>query len=68
VFKNTVRDVGKRRYGCVVDSTHSAIASDDERMERSWLQLDVASRCLDFNADGKEIVAWAFSPEHLLDI
>jgi hypothetical protein len=37
------------------------------RVEFTWVQLD-ESCCFRFNADGKDMVVGAFSPQHLLEI
>jgi hypothetical protein len=45
----------------------AAVAREDGRGVYCWRQLDGSCR-FGFNADGKDIVALARSPEHLLDI
>ena len=49
---------------------HAVVAyCKDGRAANIWMQMHGAYQlCVDFNADGKEIDAWAFSPEHLLEI
>jgi hypothetical protein len=44
---------------------HAAIARESEGVIHSWLRL---SYRFSFSADCKEMVAWACSPEHLLEI
>jgi hypothetical protein len=46
---------------------HAAVARDDERVVRSWRQVDESCRFY-VHVDGKNIVALARSPEHLLEI
>jgi hypothetical protein len=48
---------------------HAFVMVEDGRtVVHCWEQLDHAAHRVDFNADGKEIVAWALSPDHLLEI
>jgi hypothetical protein len=46
---------------------HASVARVDGLVVQAWNQLDESYR-LSFSADGKEITAFAFSPEHLLEI
>jgi hypothetical protein len=46
---------------------HASVARVDGLAVQAWNQLDESYR-LSFSADGKEITAFAFSPEHLLEI
>jgi hypothetical protein len=46
---------------------HAAVARDSESVVHYWLRLDRPYR-VSFSADGKNMVAWARSPEHLLEI
>jgi hypothetical protein len=47
---------------------HAVVACEDERVVEPWLQYHHSLSRFTFNADGKEIFAWARSPEHLLEI
>jgi hypothetical protein len=45
---------------------HAAVVCEDDEVDQSWMQLPTF--CFNFNADGKEVNAWARSHEHLLEI
>jgi hypothetical protein len=48
---------------------HTSIVCSNGRANQSYMQLHVRPHCtFTFDADGKEVVAWARSPEHLLEI
>jgi hypothetical protein len=49
--------------------TPHAFVVPNTRVSQSWMQLHARPHCtFTFDADGKEIVAWARSPPHLLEI
>jgi hypothetical protein len=47
---------------------HTAVTLVDGRARQSWEQLHGSTHRINFNADGKEIIAWARSNDHLLEI
>jgi hypothetical protein len=47
---------------------HASVMRESGKAEYSWTRLFEASRPFCINADGKEIMAWALSPEHLLEL
>jgi hypothetical protein len=63
-LKGPLHEVHDRRYVAWL-TPHAAIARAVSM--REWIQLPAAGR-FDCNTDGKETVAWAFSPEHLLEL
>jgi hypothetical protein len=48
-------------------TTHAAVAREGGLAMNAWEQLDERC-CFSFSADGKQVVALARSPEHLLEI
>jgi hypothetical protein len=59
--------LGNKKETVLWLTPHAAVAREDQRVVHYWEQLHELCR-LRFNADGKEIDAWARSPEHLLEI
>jgi hypothetical protein len=47
---------------------HAFVTLDDGRARQCWGQLRGATNRINFDVDGKEIVAWARSHEHVMEI
>jgi hypothetical protein len=65
--RNTVAAMLGNRDTVTWLTPHAAVFRKSDRMFRSWLELGESCR-FSFIADGKDIMAVALSPEHLLEI